>query len=94
MVICDKVNKFILHDVDLHIPQGVTLGIIGASIAGKTTFLKLISVLFADIPVFDERLSIIDCLEEIRIMYGMKQRDFDEPNIGLCSCILLRLLGL
>ena len=107
MVICDKVNKFILHDVDLHIPQGVTLGIIGASGAGKTTFLKLISgllkpdggvvrscrndpvenkngflerisVLFADIPVFDERLSIIDCLEEIRIMYGMKQRDFDE----------------
>ena len=89
MVICDKVNKFILHDVDLHIPQGVTLGIIGKSGAGKTTFLKLISgllepeqgsvntfrqnpvnhkikisnriaVLFADIPVFDERFSIID----------------------------------
>lgn len=107
MVICDKVNKFILHDVDLHIPKGVTLGIIGASGAGKTTFLKLVSgllkpeqgsvntlrqnpvdnkikisnhiaVLFSDIPVFDERLSIIDCFEEIRIMYGMKQKEFDE----------------
>ena len=107
MVIFDNVNKFILHDIDLHIPRGVTLGIIGASGAGKTTFLKLtsgilmpeggmvrtlrsdpvekkggflrrISVLFADIPVFDERLSIIDCLEEIRIMYGMKQREYNE----------------
>ena len=125
MVICDKVNKFILHDVDLHIPQGVTLGIIGASGAGKTTFLKLISgllkpdggivrscrrdpvenkngflrrisVLFADIPVFDERLSIIDCLEEIRIMYGMKQRDFDErldhisKTLGFTEYLLLK----
>ena len=107
MIICDKVNKFILHDVDLHIPQGVTLGIIGKSGAGKTTFLKLISgllqpeqgsvntlrqnpvenkmkisnriaVLFADIPVFDERFSLIDCFEEIRIMYGMKQKEYDE----------------
>ena len=107
MVIFDKVNKFILHDVDLHIPQGVTLGIIGKSGAGKTTFLKLISgllqpeqgsvntlrlnpvnhknkiskhiaVLFADIPVFDERFSIIDCFEEIKIMYGMNQKEYDE----------------
>lgn len=125
MVICDKVNKFILHDVDLHIPQGVTLGIIGASGAGKTTFLKLISgllkpdggvvrscrndpvekraeflrrisVLFADIPVFDERLSIIDCLEEIRIMYGMKQKEFDErldyisETLGFTENLLLK----
>lgn len=43
MVICDNVNKFILHNIDLHIPQGITLGIIGASGSGKTTFLKLIS---------------------------------------------------
>ena len=107
MVIFDNVKKFILHDVDLHIPRGITLGIIGASGAGKTTFLKLISgilepesgvvrtlrrdpvekaggflrrisVLFADIPVFDENLSIIDCLEETRIMYGMKQREYNE----------------
>ena len=107
MVIFDKVNKFILHDVDLHIPQGVTLGIIGKSGAGKTTFLKLIfgllqpeqgsvntlrlnpvnhknkiskhiAVLFADIPVFDERFSIIDCFEEIKIMYGMNQKEYDE----------------
>ena len=107
MVICDKVNKFILHDIDLHIPKGITLGIIGASGAGKTTFLKLISglllpesgfvrtgrqdpvkkageiarrisVLFADIPVFDENLSILDCLEEIKIIYKIKPSDFDQ----------------
>ena len=107
MIIFDKVNKFVLHNVDLHIPRGITLGIIGASGAGKTTFLKLISglllpesgivrtcrrdpvekggevsrrisVLFADIPVFDENLSIIDCLDEIKIMYKIKQKDFDQ----------------
>lgn len=107
MVIFEKVNKFVLHNIDLHIPRGITLGIIGASGAGKTTFLKLISglllpesgivrtcrrdpvekggevarrisVLFADIPVFDENLSIIDCLEEIKIMYKIKQKDFDQ----------------
>ena len=107
MIIFDKVNKFILHDVDLHIPRGITLGIIGASGAGKTTFLKLISgllqpesgfvrtlrtdpvekkrsiawrlsALFADIPVFDEMLTIKDYLEEIKIMYGMKQSVFEE----------------
>ncbi|MBR6295277.1 MAG: ATP-binding cassette domain-containing protein, partial [Treponema sp.] len=43
MIICNGLSKFILHDVDLHIPQGITLGIIGASGSGKTTFLKLIS---------------------------------------------------
>lgn len=107
MIIFDKVNKFVLHNVDLHIPRGITLGIIGASGAGKTTFLKLISglllpesgfvrtdrrdpvekggevsmrlsVLFADIPVFDENLSILDCLEEIKIMYKISQKDFDQ----------------
>ena len=107
MVICNYVSKFVLQDIDLHIPHGVTVGIIGASGAGKTTFLKMISgllkpesgmvrtlrrdpierkggflgrisVLFADVPVFDERLSIIDCFEEIRLMYGMKQKEFDE----------------
>ena len=107
MVICDKVNKFILHDIDLHIPKGITLGIIGASGAGKTTFLKLISglllpesgfvrtgrqdpvkkageiarqisVLFADIPVFDENISILDYLEGIKIMYKIKQSDFNQ----------------
>ena len=35
-------------------------------------------MLFADIPVFDENLSIIDCLEEIRIIYKIKQSDFDQ----------------
>ena len=107
MIIFDKVNKFVLCEVDLHVPKGITLGIIGASGAGKTTFLKLISglllpesgfvrtgrrdpvekagevarrisVLFADIPVFDEKLSIIDCLDEIRIMYKIKQKEFDQ----------------
>ena len=107
MVICDKLNKFVLHDIDLHIPRGITLGIIGASGAGKTTFLKLISgllqpesgivrtlrtdpvekkhnitlrlsALFTDIPVYNENLTIMDFLEEIKIMYGMKQDVFEK----------------
>ena len=107
MVICDKLNKFVLHDIDLHIPRGITLGIIGASGAGKTTFLKLISgllqpesgivrtlrtdpvekkhnitlrlsALFTDIPVYNENLTIMDFLEEIKIMYGMKQVVFEK----------------
>ena len=106
MIIFDKVNKFILHEVDLHVPEGITLGIIGASGAGKTTFLKLISgllepqsgtvstlrknpvssnkqiaarlsVLFADIPVFDDSLSILDNLDEIRLIYGIEKSDFE-----------------
>lgn len=106
MIIFDKVNKFILNEVDLHVPEGITLGIIGASGAGKTTFLKLISgllepqsgtvstlrknpvssnkqiaarlsVLFADIPVFDDSLSILDNLDEIRLIYGIKKSDFE-----------------
>lgn len=47
MIICDNVSKFILKDVDLHIPEGVAVGIIGASGAGKTTFLKLAAGLLA-----------------------------------------------
>ena len=107
MIICNGLSKFILHDVDLHIPQGITLGIIGASGSGKTTFLKLISgllqpesgtiytlrknpvegqkniagriaVLYADIPVYDERLTISDSLDEIGLMYGIKKNDFQE----------------
>ena len=106
MIIFDKVNKFILHEVDLHVPEGITLGIIGASGAGKTTFLKLISgllkpqsgtvstlrknpvsnskqiasrvsVLFADIPVFDDSLSILDNLDELRLIYGIKKTEFE-----------------
>ena len=106
MIIFDKVNKFILNEVDLHVPEGITLGIIGASGAGKTTFLKLISgllepqsgtvstlrknpvssnkqiaarlsVLFADIPVFDDSLSILDNLDEIRLIYGIEKSDFE-----------------
>lgn len=41
MVCFDGVSKFILSDVSIHVPQGKTVGLIGASGAGKTTFLKL-----------------------------------------------------
>ena len=41
MVLFDHVYKFKLKDMDLHIPKGTVLGVIGASGAGKTTFLKL-----------------------------------------------------
>ena len=106
MIIFDNVNKFILNEVDLHVPKAITLGIIGASGAGKTTFLKLISgllepqsgtvstlrknpvssnkqiaarlsVLFADIPVFNDSLSILDNLDELRLIYGIEKSDFE-----------------
>ncbi len=41
MICFDKVDKFILSGITLHIPQGKTVGLIGPSGAGKTTFLKL-----------------------------------------------------
>lgn len=41
MISFDGVSKFILSDVSIHIPTGKTVGLIGASGAGKTTFLKL-----------------------------------------------------
>ena len=41
MIIFDNVSKFILNQVSIHVPQGKTVGLIGASGAGKTTFLKL-----------------------------------------------------
>lgn len=107
MIICNGLNKFILHDIDLHIPRGITLGIIGASGSGKTTFLKLasgllqpesgtiftlrknplegqkkiadrIAVLYADIPLYDEELSIMDGLDQMRLIYGIKKDVFQE----------------
>lgn len=41
MIICNSVSKFILKEVDLHIPKGTVVGLIGASGSGKTTFLRL-----------------------------------------------------
>lgn len=42
-----KVDKFILRDVNLHVPAGVTAGLIGATGAGKTTLIKLACGLLA-----------------------------------------------
>lgn len=41
MIGFDNVNKFILSDITLHIPSGISVGIVGAVGAGKTTLLKL-----------------------------------------------------
>lgn len=41
MICFEHVSKFILSDVSVHIPKGTSVGLIGASGAGKTTFLKL-----------------------------------------------------
>ncbi len=41
MISFENVSKFILKDVNIHIPEGTTLGIIGATGSGKTTFIKL-----------------------------------------------------
>lgn len=42
MVTLDKVSKFIISDMSIHIPKGECVGIVGASGAGKTTLLKII----------------------------------------------------
>ncbi|MBQ7776553.1 MAG: ABC transporter ATP-binding protein [Lachnospiraceae bacterium] len=42
MITLEKVSKFIISDMSLHIPKGACVGIIGASGAGKTTLLKVI----------------------------------------------------
>ncbi|MDE5892281.1 MAG: ABC transporter ATP-binding protein [Acetatifactor sp.] len=41
MIFFEHVSKFILSDVSIHIPQGTSVGLIGSSGSGKTTFLKL-----------------------------------------------------
>lgn len=41
MLLFENVYKFVLSDVNIHVPQGISLGLIGPSGAGKTTFLKL-----------------------------------------------------
>lgn len=41
MVSFENVSKFVLSDISLHIPAGMTVGVIGASGSGKTTLLRL-----------------------------------------------------
>lgn len=41
MISIQNVSKFILSDVNVYIPKGVVVGLIGSSGAGKTTLLKL-----------------------------------------------------
>ena len=43
MVQLEQVSKFIVKDVNLYVPPGSAVGVIGKSGAGKTTLLKLIS---------------------------------------------------
>lgn len=42
MIQIENVKKYIMSDVNLYIPQGTSVGIIGESGAGKTTLLKLV----------------------------------------------------
>lgn len=41
MIFFEHVSKFILSSVSIHVPPGTSLGLIGSSGSGKTTFLKL-----------------------------------------------------
>lgn len=47
MISFENVSKFILSDLSIHVPVGETVGLIGASGAGKTTFMKLACGLLA-----------------------------------------------
>ena len=47
MISFENVDKFILANMCVHIPKGVTVGLIGATGSGKTTFIKLICGLLA-----------------------------------------------
>ncbi len=47
MISFENVSKFVLSDMTVHVPKGVTVGVIGASGAGKTTMLKLACGLLA-----------------------------------------------
>ena len=42
----EKSKKFALADIDLHIPSGATVGIIGGTGSSKTTLIQLISRLY------------------------------------------------
>ena len=42
MIQLEKVCKFVLSDVSLHVPEGEVVGLVGASGAGKTTLLRLV----------------------------------------------------
>ena len=42
----EKSRKFALADIDLHIPSGATVGIIGGTGSSKTTLIQLISRLY------------------------------------------------
>ena len=41
MISFENVSKYILSQVNIHIPEGSSVGLVGASGAGKTTFLRL-----------------------------------------------------
>lgn len=42
MIFFENVQKFVLSEIDIYVPPGISLGLIGPSGAGKTTFLKLV----------------------------------------------------
>lgn len=78
MLSFEHVGKFVLSDISLHIPKGVAVGIIGASGAGKTTFLKLACGLLA--PEEGKVYTLQKCPVEKRSQLG--------PRIG---CLLERM---
>ena len=63
MIIFENVSKFILNSVSIHVPQGETVGLIGASGAGKTTFLNALSNYIPK----DERIITIEDNAELQI---------------------------
>lgn len=73
MIIFQNVSKFILSNVNVHVPKGSIVGIIGASGAGKTTLLKLACGLLEprEGMVYTMRKSAVKAKREIAAQIGV-----------------------
>ena len=97
MICFQNAGKFILKDIELYIPEGVAVGIIGASGAGKTTLLKLVSgLLESDVGIVrtmgknpvKERRQLSTCLHA----YFAEHFYFQEEETARCQFHLMEAL--
>ncbi len=97
MICFQNAGKFILKNIELYIPKGVAVGVIGASGAGKTTLLKLVSgLLESDVGIVRtmgknparERRLLSTCLRA----YFAEHFYFQEEETPRCQFHLMEVL--